>query len=571
VAIIAEKKSSLYPLSIVSIVAIVAITVLVLEGTPDSTMLPTMGEADLAGMAIGDIGMWDNRTRLCDNDLYHGHNVSGCDDGVTDEDLRILAGDIYVDFTGATRNRVGYTQKILFENEGTGQLIFTQDDDDAPDADLYLFIDNSNNYLFTYQLDFEDLVYYDDTSVETAEDDIVGTEITILGKTYTFTDLSLNGDGSLESITLEDSRGKELFLLDDEEIEEDGTDIDGSHVVLDSAAGDLESLSISYAPDIDEVYLSEGEQFEEPIFGLTFTYASTENDDYEEIAFVVGSTSGEIRFANIDGTAVELPIAADSSATAGEASNEPVYWGGGAPTSTDAALDELVYLEGEACVGDSSIVDCQGGYFLVVEHGKAHFVQITNIDTSDNEMNFDDLTYDTSDDVVSYIDDSSSLTGSNITLTEAGPIGLVVNEVGSYIKFVRTGSDHGATIVTENRGKLSIVNTDKHEQIFEGLLFAEFDDSAIRYDGAISSYLEEMHIQIAYDDVTDNKMEIESSTVSVLDSSDGRGLFDLSDTDDDTILFMSYKGTRIEFDREDQSFLSIYHPLETIYGQITIG
>src|SRR3989338_3753025 len=115
----------------------------------------------------------------------------------------------------------------------------------------------------------------------------------------------------------------------------------------------------------------------------------------------------------------------------------------------------------EVCTGSASVVDCQGAMFLVIESTKkeAHLVQITNIDTNDNEINFDDLTYGTTDDDVSYIDDSSGMAISNLSLKSAGSIRLIINETGKYVNFTSTGAANGANITTLNRAKLTIRDT----------------------------------------------------------------------------------------------------------------
>lgn len=318
-------------------------------------------------------------------------------------------------------------------------------------------------------------------------------------------------------------------------------------------------LFVDYASG-DEVYLAEGDTYDE------FTVDSIENDDYETIEFAAGSTSAELRFTNNDGTAVELPLAADSSYTSGEASDEPIFWGNEAPSSTTANQDELLYLEGETCSGGASVVDCQGAMFLVIDASQnAHLIQITNIDTTNNLISFDDLTYGNADSGVAYTTGSieEGATILDIAL-DAGSIDLYVDEGSNNIFFTSIGSSEGATITTLSGAALEIVNTDTSTQVFEGLLFSEYDD------GIVDTYLTGFEITAAFDDTTDNSIELDSTPVRALTSSEGYGLFDVSDTNDDDQVFMTYKGTLLTYDIEDQLSMTIEHSENSVYAVVSV-
>jgi hypothetical protein len=441
---------------------------------------------------------------LCNRNLYPGYNISSCEPSIDDADLDLLADDVYHDSEGDNDNDEKYTQQIFFQQQGTGQFKYTQDDDDAPTADTYLFIDNSNNYLYNFSLQFDSYVAVRNDTNANAGDDLEGTTLNLQGRSYTVTDVKLSNnqiselevqsgeavvwmsegevltrtiDGVEHTVEMMDvsadateSAGSCGFKVDGtevwvdvkdtetvagvtigvtdakrvnieagdqdvcevaigagevtirggDEIQFNNEDVDGTlgafrHTNIGASGTTLEvrwtGFDITFAPDTDEVYLAPGDEYIDPMFGnFKFVFAGVETGGVETIEFVAGSTSGEIRFKNEDGRLVEIPLTADSSFAGGEASDEPIFWGEDAPTSTTSNQDELVYLENEVCTGSSSVVDCQGAMFLVIESTKseAHLVQITNIDTNDNEMNFDDLTYGTTDDDVAYTDDSAA-------------------------------------------------------------------------------------------------------------------------------------------------------------------
>ncbi len=622
---------------------------------------------------------------LCNRNLYPGYNISACEPSVDDADLDLLADDVYHDSQGDNDNDEKYTQQIFFQNQGTGQFLYTQDDDDAPTADTYLFIDNSNNFLYNYTLQFDSYVSVQNNTNALAGDDLEGTSINIQGKTYTVTDVKIasspawvGASNSISQLKMQSgdsvvwmSEGESLTRTIDGvehtvelmDVSSDATSdagscgfkVDGTEVWVDvkstetingvtvgvtdakrvnieagdqdvcevaigagevtvqqndeilfnnenvdgtlglfrgssssPSSGELRwaGFDIAFAPDTNEVYLAPGDEYIDPMFGnFKFVFAGVETGGVETIEFVAGSTSAEIRFKNEDGRLVEIPLAADSATVSNEASDEPIYWGNEAPTATKANQDELVYLENEVCTGTTSVVDCQGAMFLVIVASKreAHLVQVTNIDVNQNQINFDDLTYGTTDDDVAYTDDSAARAVSNISLKSAGNIGLIVNETGKYINFTDTRATSGANITTLNRGTLTVLdpvaanNVDKGladigTQKYHGIQFSEYNDGnlgAAQYLGA--GTLSALNVSLAYDDVTDNSIEVNSTVTSGLTSTYGFGFFDESADNDNFQKFYTKKGTLLTYDREDQQSLVIQHPYDTAYAKVYIS
>ena len=148
---------------------------------------------------------------------------------------------------GATKNTVGYSQDVqLYSN--SGQVIFTQDDDDAPTAGAYLyFADNANMY--NYSLDLDEDWDYDNTSATTIDADFNTAKISMLGKEYTITNVKavsstnsnldkitlLAGDTTRwmtqdEPLTREIAGGKHTFVLADVNEDENkcGISVDGT-------------------------------------------------------------------------------------------------------------------------------------------------------------------------------------------------------------------------------------------------------------------------------------------------------------------------------------------------------
>ncbi len=170
------------------------------------------------------------------------------DTALDEADMPVLLAESSIDEDeGETKNKVTYTQEVSLIST-SGQLIFTQDDDDAPTAGWYLhFADNVNMYNFT--LDFDEDVDYDNTSLATVDDDFNTAKLSILGKEYTITDVNgvssanlnidkitmLAGDTTRwltqdEPLTREIAGGKHTFVLADVNENEDkcGISVDGT-------------------------------------------------------------------------------------------------------------------------------------------------------------------------------------------------------------------------------------------------------------------------------------------------------------------------------------------------------
>ncbi|MBI4150635.1 S-layer protein [Candidatus Woesearchaeota archaeon] len=170
------------------------------------------------------------------------------DTALDESDLpNLLADGLLDEDEGETKNKVDYDQELTLISN-SGQLIFTQDDDDAPTAGWYLhFADNANMYNFT--LDFDENVDYDNTSSTTIDADFNTAKLSILGKEYTITDVNpvssantnidkitmLAGDTTRwltqdEPLTREISGGKHTFVLVDVNENEDkcGISVDGT-------------------------------------------------------------------------------------------------------------------------------------------------------------------------------------------------------------------------------------------------------------------------------------------------------------------------------------------------------
>lgn len=609
----------------------------------------------------------ENGVELCNRDFYIDSNLSACEPSLDDSDLDMLADEVFHDAEGVYDNDEKYTQVLYFQNQNTGKFTFYQDDREAPVANTYFFIDNSDNRIYNYTLEFDTYSSVDNTSSATAGEDLEGATLYVQGNPFTITDVKLgtgNGvagnrlvselelqsgehviwmsegetvtrvvDGTEHTVQLIDVTGDatsaagscgfkvdgtsvwidvkdaesvngvslgvtdakrinieaqdqdvcevaigagEVTLRHNDEIRFNNDDVDGTLSIVSSTTGGTATetrwtgFSILFAPEDDEVYLAPGDEFVDPVFGnWKFVFAGVVTGGIETIEFISGSSSGEIRFKNEDGRQVEIPIAADQSFTTGEAVNEAVFLANDAPSNSARNQDELVYLQGETCSASTDVTDCVGAMFLVIAATKleAHLVRITDLDTVDNEVDFDDLTYGTSDDDVIYTDGVNTA----FNLKSAGSVTLNITEAstGGNVQFVTTGATTGAVIRTLNRGTIEINNRNTVNQTYEGWNFTEYNDG----DLGAAQYLTDLAVYAFYDDLTDNTIEINYTNRTGQDLAAGNGLgwYDESDDNDDFIKFYTYKGSLITYDREDQQSLVIEHPYDTAYAQVFVA
>ncbi len=120
---------------------------------------------------------------------------------LTDDDLPVaLASGKFVESEGNNKNTETYTQELLFNDTTTAKLVYAQDDDEAPKAGDYLFIDKGEE-LYNYTLEFDSPIDYTNTSSTTANDDLKTATLNIQGQTYTITDVTLSG-GRINKLTL---------------------------------------------------------------------------------------------------------------------------------------------------------------------------------------------------------------------------------------------------------------------------------------------------------------------------------------------------------------------------------
>jgi len=346
----------------------------------------------------------------------------------------------------------------------------------------------------------------------------------------------------------------------------DGDDVDGSLVTItsDGTEGTWSDLSISYDPD-DDLYLGEGDELVDPVFGnFKFIVGNTVSVN-EEISFSSSGNDGTLTFINFDDEEVEIPYSMDETTGAIVLGEDP---------DQAANPDDGLYLEGDVCDPSSGDwTDCAGAQFLALTTGNvAHVIELSSIDdptNNDPQVDFDDVTYGTSTDNKDYSDSASDCT----------------NTTSGYYCDFSLGSGVGTVTLSFNTTDDSVVflDIDKGDEGIktqnEGII--DLDVLADQTDRSVWSLTENdeetndvtINVTLGTGGTGDEDL-LEISSIGQFASEGGATLSsgsDFSDTDDDTQVYMTTWGSRIELDDENDNDLMIWHPEEQLYVEVFVA
>ena len=379
----------------------------------------------------------------------HSASISGTEFPI------MLAPGTFDEDVGNTKNNLVYTQELDLW-DGSGQLIFTQDDDDAPIAGSVLRFQDLTT-MYRYNLDFDVSVDYDATSLATASDDLLTAKLDILGKTYTISGVTLNTDNSVhqlnlhaDAITLSLAQNDPVSvniagtthtfeLLDVHETENKcSISINGAassiDVGLTRGVGGI-SIAVSDAIDrsatsgidtcdvilSDTVYVLE-DGFEAKLNGFDIDGSFVEivsgvgtlgeialwYEPADDIYLEVGETFtdpifGAFRFV-FDGMTNEETELIDFNLTPDwqsavltflnkDGKEVKLEWSYDGNTIVLGTHADRTYLEGQSCSYTTSLDECVGArVYGIASNGLASVLEIASFDTVGNKITFNDLT-----------------------------------------------------------------------------------------------------------------------------------------------------------------------------------
>ena len=367
-----------------------------------------------------------------------------------------------------------------------------------------------------------------------------------------------------------------IVLEDGKEVVKDGSEIDNSNVGFIGSAGNWEGFNITWRPD-EDVYLATGEALDDPIFDkFKIVFGGSDRDDDMIVAQTVGSNKAEFTFPNVDGVSVTIPFTFNGSRVA---------------IGTDD--DELMLVDSENCTGTTSVDECEGYYIWSISSGgEVHVLEIDNIDTENDQIDIEDVTYGKAYEDRSYTDGTSS----SIDLGIYSPINITIDETNKYIKINKAAetdaeTEKGATITFDSTSVNSTVYLLEEEDDDTSDLVTKFSfvfipdatddeidiatpsDDLVAYRTVINAMTagayaglgipggmpESFYAQLMASGALGTELQTLYNLRSILNYA---GWVDIEEGNDDTIISGGLYGTIIAYDNKDEHRVQILYPDE---------
>jgi hypothetical protein len=385
----------------------------------------------------------------------------------------------------------------------------------------------------------------------------------------------------------------EIILEDGQEVQVSGVDIDGSNVVMNTAANQWSGFTISQEAE-DDVYLSEGDEWTDPVFGNWKLDYQGMVADYETMEIDVAQEDGTFTFTNLDGDEVEIPfvlydaggdndlvLSADTDLESymifDGMTNMNAHTGAGAAAGTyECGVTGLTS-------GDNNITEvqmCEDMQLYVVDNEVARVLEISDVDWDGNESNKADVDFE---------DVTTGKTYENVEVPVGAVAGVTTEtlDLGS-LTGVKIGLEHshndatnhwGAIVVdtlgddvpgdarTHTEAQVNITNMVVADAAGTTVLSAVPSLNISEDDGAVATDVLTIGIEFGLN--TDGD-ELEISGVT--NSSGGAFIADSIDEDDDNDdkqYTVTPWGTQVVVD--DDKNVDISYPAEEVYGQLFIA
>ncbi|MEM2478603.1 MAG: hypothetical protein QXJ92_00150, partial [Candidatus Pacearchaeota archaeon] len=375
----------------------------------------------------------------------------------------------------------------------------------------------------------------------------------------------------------------EFKISEGKEIEVNGVKIDGSSGdILETTAGQWEGFKYSWAPE-DDTYLPAKDgttEIVDPVFGGFKIKYNGHVVKTEEIKVDISGSKGKISWKNEDGKVIELPITCqggcDNAADKVWFASKDIDEDNGGDIDVGEKIKYLVQVGGSTdyvtlAGGNIPAVDLEGLRFLLVSGGETHLFKIEDIDISNGATYQGKITI--TDETAGGTKTYNYITGlNNVELPHGFTVPMTISDddAGSLTAFAIDLSGNGnpetelgatidlASYLTANAG-FEIAN------IGNGILKITEDDD---YDGD-PPYVNPAEITItASIDTTDKELDLNSPTIT---ANTYYGWVDESDTNDDNRHAMTYYGTKIIYDQENNKKVTVLHPDEELYGEVYLA
>lgn len=332
----------------------------------------------------------------------------------------------------------------------------------------------------------------------------------------------------------------EIELEDGEEVVINGNTLEGSYVDI-MGTTTWTGLRIMYKVgddsgiNQDDIYLSAGQAWTDPVFGNFKVQFEGVTADYEDLNVDASGDDAFITFMNNDGKEVEIPF----------------YFVSGDNVALGRDSDEELLLPGETYSGSP-----EGTLLLyTTSGGETHVLEIDDVtcSSSNNKTTIKDITYGTTPakDFELTLDCADS--AETISLGSLGSIKL--NLTASSVEYIADAS-YGNGVP---------------ETMYEGTVrFKDSGDFKFNYTEKTAEESTEItastiSLNLTYD-TTDERIEI----TAIKDDGSAFTWEDNDEADDDTKWAITSKGSLLEYDDEDKLWLNIQVPEADVYGNVFV-
>jgi len=332
-------------------------------------------------------------------------------------------------------------------------------------------------------------------------------------------------------------------LTDGQEVKVNGEELDGSEVDIDVTGDEWDGFSISYKPE-DDLWLAVGEEWKDPVFGrFKYVFAGLEKTT-ETIKATTSGDDGTLTLTNNAGDTLEIPFIGNGTVVfpGDDLVDSDVYTKQGDATSQVEEGGNLLIKNGNYCnASDNSkgVEACEGILLLVESDNEVRIIEITDIDTDNNQTDLKDLT-----------------TGTTWTNEDYTPgQGTVIDLWGSAT--INITIDEDAETLTVNSG---LLDSDYIETPLEGRVYLSFDgtNSQITVKNEDDT-LFVFNFTTSDEDTVLDDINVESSMKDQEKDSDIKVGLDAANY-----------GAIITWDSDDKDDLTIEYPEEEVYANVYV-
>jgi hypothetical protein len=404
----------------------------------------------------------------------------------------------------------------------------------------------SGNSGVTFTVEYDGTVETTDELLEAETDELGdGTEIGVRDVFYSSKETKTSAVTfylGAQKITLDDDNE---IKLNDDEIEDYDTAVTFGNSTV---GGDtLSSITITVIPE-DTIWLGEGEEWVDPVFGAwKYVFAGT-SAVTEEIAATTSGNDGTLTVIDIAGNTIEIPFTSDDDNDGegypGDDISSGVTLVVDGNSETAGNVGNMLISDNDMCTGASAITACEGVMFLAVNTGgEARVIEIKDYDTSNHQIDLRDLTTgDTWEDkTVSTYDGSAANT---ISLGSFMNVQMIVNESANEINITNM-NDFSSTgdFATSLAGEVGIAYNGDNTTV---TLYSDDGDTLGSFTLLEAS----------------NDLTISTSLGGYLEEEDSDIRWDLDD---------AYWGALFTWDEENDDDMTVTYPAEPTEFQIFVS